>query len=77
MRIEAIDRIRAQDDDGSDLRMEPGDIKTVGDNFGALACSQGWAKDCDGKVETGEKSRDSVTVQPQNIVTPNETPAGG
>lgn len=68
MRIEAIDRIRATDDDGRDLHMEPGDIRTVGDNIGKLACERGWAKDVDGKVETGEKSRDAVTVSPNNLV---------
>lgn len=68
MRIEAIDPIRMTDDDGTDLRMEPGDIKTVGENAGRLACTQGWAKDLDGNVATGEKSREAVTVGPQNVV---------
>jgi len=75
MRIEAIDKIRAKDDDGRDLHMEPGDIRTVGDNFGALACRMGWAKDVEGKVETGQKSRDPVTVLPQNVVAESSTKA--
>lgn len=68
MRIEAIDRIRALDDDRRDLHMEPGDVKTVGDNFGKLACSMGWAKDVDGIVPTGEKSNRAVQVTPDNLV---------
>ena len=68
MRIEAIDKIRATDDDGSDLRMEPNDIKTVGDNFGNLACSLGWARDVDGNVPTGVKPRRPVVVTPNNLV---------
>lgn len=68
IRIEAIDKIRATDDDGRDLHMEPGDIRTVGANIGALACASGWAKDADGVIPTGEKSRDSVMVSAQNVV---------
>jgi len=68
MKIEAIDRIRATDDDGRDLHMEPGDVRTVGPNFGKLACNMGWAKDIDGAVPTGEKSNRSVTVTPNNLV---------
>lgn len=81
MRIEAIDPIRATDDPlegeerGRDIIMEPGDIKTVGDNFGALACRMGWARDVDGQVETGEKSREPVTVTPQNLVVENKPKA--
>lgn len=79
MRIEAIDPIRATDDPregetvGRDIIMEPGDIKTVGDNFGNLACASGWAKDVEGNVPTGEKSRDPVTVTPENLVVENTT----
>lgn len=68
MRIEAIDKIRATDDDGSNFHMEPGDVRRCGDNLGKLACRMGWAKDVDGNVETGQKSRDPVTVTPQNLV---------
>lgn len=68
MRIEAIDPIKATDDDGTVLYLLPGDIKSVGDNFGKLACSLGWARDMDGVVETGQKSTRRVTVTPQNIV---------
>lgn len=68
MRIEAIDPIRATDDDGSDIKMQPKDVKQVGDNFGALACNMGWAKDVDGKVPTGKKRPGSVTVTPNNVV---------
>lgn len=68
MRIEAIDRIRATDDDGSAISMESNDVKTVGPNFGALACRMGWAKDVDGNIPTGEKSRDPVVVTAQNVV---------
>lgn len=68
MRIEAIDPIRATDDDGRDLHMEPGDVRTVGDNFGKLACSLGWAKDTEGNVPTGQKSPRPVQVTPDNLV---------
>jgi hypothetical protein len=68
MKIEAIDRIRATDDDGRDLHMEAGDVRTVGPNFGKLACSMGWAKDVDGNVPTGEKTNRPVTVSPTNLV---------
>lgn len=69
MRIEAIDPIRGTDDDGkTPIIMEIGDVKKVGDNFGALACRMGWARDVDGKVETGAKSRDAVTVTPNNLI---------
>lgn len=68
MRIEAIDRIRDTDDDGTDLRMEPGDIKTVGDKIGKLACDMGWAKDVEGKVPTGEKRTGPVTVTPEKLI---------
>lgn len=74
MRIEAIDAIRATDDPepgekrGRDIHLEPGDRATVGPNFGALACRMGWAKDLDEQVATGEKTREPVTVTPQNTV---------
>jgi len=68
MRIEAIDPIRATDDDGTPISMEPKDRKTVGPNFGKLACSMGWAKDLDDKVPTGQKSNRPVTVTPNNLV---------
>ena len=68
MRIEAIDSIRATDDDGSVIHMEAGDIKTVGGNFGALACKMGWAKDVDGAVETGEKTTRKVVLTPANVI---------
>jgi len=70
MRIEAIDPIRATDDDGRNLILEAGDVVTVGPNFGALACAQGWARDVDGVVATGEKSTKPVTVTAQNVVVP-------
>lgn len=68
MRIEAIDKINATDDDGSELHLAPGDIKTVGENFGKLACGMGWARDVDGVVPTGERSTRRVIVTPENIV---------
>lgn len=68
MRIEAITRIRDTDDDGSPVRMEPGDTLTVGDAFGAYACGLGWARDTEGKVETGERRTHPVKVKPRNVV---------
>lgn len=71
MRIEAIDRIRATDDDGSAVHMEPSDVKTVGENFGKLACELGWARDVEGKVPTGERRSGPVTITPQNVIAEN------
>lgn len=67
MRIEAIDRIRDRNDDGSDLHMEPGDIKQVGDIAGARCCRHGWAKDVDGNVPTGAKSTNPAVVEAQAL----------
>lgn len=68
MKIEAIDPIRATDDDGRDVHMEPGDVKTVGPNFGKLACEMGWARDTSGQVETKPKRTTPVTVTPDNLI---------
>lgn len=68
MRIEAIHKITATDDDGSPIGMAPGDIKTVGENFGKLACTMGWARDVEGNVPTGEPSTRRVLVTPQNQI---------
>lgn len=68
MRIEAIDPIRDTDDDGTDIRMETGDIKTVGPKLGRLACSMGWARDVDGNVPTGQKRTGPVTVTPEKLI---------
>jgi len=68
MQIEAIDPIRATDDDGRDIVMQPGDRLTVGENFGKLACEMGWAQDVAGQVPTGEKRTGAVEVSPQNVI---------
>lgn len=68
MRIEAIDPIRDTDDDGTFLRLEPGDIKTVGPQFGKYACQMGWARDIEGKVPTGERRTGPVTVTPDKVI---------
>lgn len=66
MQVKAIDSIRDYYD-GRDIILEPGDVLTVPDVWGAMACQNGWAEDVAGQVPTGEKSRDPVTVEPQNI----------
>lgn len=78
MRIKAIDKIRMLDDDGTDLHMEPDDVKNnVGDNAGRLICEMGWGEDLDGVVPTGEKSTRPVTISPQNLVTQPTAKAKG
>ncbi len=68
MRIEAIDPIRDTDDNGTLLRLEPGDIKTVGERFGQYACQMGWARDISGNVPTGHRRSGPVTVTPDRVI---------
>jgi hypothetical protein len=72
MRITAIDPIRATDDDGRELHLEPGDTLTVGENFGRLACQLGWASDADGVVETGPRRTGPVRVTPENLISESD-----
>lgn len=73
MQIKAIDPLRAYDSElERDIVAEPGDVVTVGETFGKLACFNGWAEDVAGQVPTGTKSRDPVNVVPQNISTGQE-----
>lgn len=68
MKIQSVGRLRATDDDGRDIAMEAGDVLTVGDTFGKLACEMGWATDVDGNVATGERRTGAVEVTAQNVI---------
>ena len=37
--------------------MQKGEIRIVDDHLGAYYCSNGWARDCDEKVPTGERGK--------------------
>lgn len=37
--------------------LQLGEIRVVDDQFGKFACANGWAKDVDGQVETGERGK--------------------
>ena len=63
MRIEALEKIMH----GRDV-YEKGDIRTVADVVGAYFCRCGWAKDADGKMETGKRDTTTVTLAPDNAV---------
>lgn len=58
-----------QDDDGSDLHLEPGEVRDVGAEAGRLACKMGWATDLDGVVSTGERESGPVALQPKAVAT--------
>ena len=44
-----------------------GDRLTVPDDVGSAWCIYGWAKDMAGKVDTGERNINPVTVNPKNL----------
>jgi len=50
-------------DSGYDLT--EGDTLTVPDEVGASWCANGWAKDTEGKVETGERIVTGAQLQPK------------
>ena len=60
MRVEITEkRLR---DSGYDLRA--GDTLTVRAEVGRTWCAHGWARDTEGKVETGERVVVGATVEP-------------
>lgn len=63
MKIEALEKFMH----GWDV-FEQGDIRTVDAEHGAYFCNCGWAKDVDGKVETGKRDTTTVTLAPDNAV---------
>lgn len=44
-----------------------GDRFTVPDEVGSAWCGHGWAKDVDGKVDTGDRNINPVIVNPKNL----------
>lgn len=51
-------------DAGFDLT--EGDVITVPKEVGSAWCANGWARDTEGKVETGERIPGVREIQPQN-----------
>ncbi len=76
MRVEILEE-RISDTDpatGRHYAQSRGDVVTVPDDVGRRWCAYGWAKDLDGKVETGERipgTRDVHGAPP-----PEKTSAG-
>ena len=57
MKIECLETFL----DGT-TRFEKGDVRNVSDEDGEYFCSNGWAKDVDGKVATGERAKSGDPV---------------
>ena len=57
MKIEALERFL----DGTNV-YEKGDVRTVPDEDGAYFVRNGWAKDVEGKVDTGERDISHVKL---------------
>lgn len=57
--------------DGELKSFSHGDVVTVPDAVGEYFCSLGWAKDVDGKTETGERNTDKVTLTPAKALQTN------
>ncbi len=63
MRIEVLEKFKH-----SGQTYELGEVRVVGPALGIQACANGWAKDLDGNVETGELKRgDNASLNPENI----------
>lgn len=45
---------------------KPGEVLIVNTEFGRYACTMGWAKDLDGKVETGKPKLNEVVLAPKS-----------
>ena len=64
-------------------RYESGDIRTVPDALGAYFVNNGWAKDMDGKVPTGDRNKShggpglSVDLQVQKSTLGLKSKVGG
>ncbi len=57
MKIEILESFKH---DGEEFVKD--DTRTVDDELGAYFCSAGWAKDCDGKVETAPRDVNRVVT---------------
>jgi len=44
------------------------EVRTVPGAIGGFFCSNGWAEDVDGKVETGVRDINRVTLSPANVM---------
>jgi hypothetical protein len=72
MRVEILEeRLRdtePETEDTPEIRydLQKGNIVDVSDERGEYWCSQGWAKDLDGNVETAERRVLNATLAPQN-----------
>lgn len=63
MRVEILEeRLSSEDSAGRHHLLGKGDVITVPDDTGAAWCAAGWAKDVNGKIATGERRTDVVTV---------------
>lgn len=59
MRIELLETVKHERD-----IYESGDVRTVPDGVGQYFCAQGWAKDVDGNVATGERDVNAARLAP-------------
>lgn len=66
MKVEFLESVKHAIDDELKSFSE-GDIVTVPDAVGEYFCSLGWAKDVDGKVETGERDTNKVVLTPARV----------
>lgn len=57
MRVEITEKrlSDACEETGRHFLQHEGDVVTVPDSLGQKWCKHGWAKDVDGKIETGER----------------------
>lgn len=69
MRVEILeDRLSDTDPDTDRHYLQhKGDVITVPDACGARWCGYGWAKDVDGKVDTGERKPGAVQLEPRAV----------
>ena len=62
MRIEVLETFRH-----NGWQYSKGDVMTVDDDIGKLACGHGWARDTDDVVETGQFTPGARAIQPENV----------
>jgi hypothetical protein len=62
MKIEMIETVKHERDE-----YLAEDQRTVPDELGAYFCANGWAKDIEGQVPTGERKTGVATVTPDNV----------
>ena len=70
MKIEMLEKVMH----GRDV-FEAGETRVVDDDLGAYFCGLGWAKDTAGRVPTGERNTQAVTLTPDSVA--HKTRAGG